>query len=123
MNGTNIGKFLRSKLTHQLDFRGTDFTFSHFVEDKYHRTDSTPVAIQLRGVYHQSTTYEKKTSQDGALINTKPKPMILCLYEDGSRLTKGDTVLIEGVEMTVSGVENVQQLSVAAQISLEVPNE
>ena len=45
--------------------------------------------------------------------------MSLCTYEDGSKLRQGDVVALNGKQYKVSGVLNVQNYSVVADISLE----
>lgn len=111
--------FLKNKIQRQIDWNGQEFTFIHMGENPYHRP-TEPEEITLKGVYHQSSSYEQKNSTDATIISSKPKPMILCLYEDGKDIQAQDTVSINGKDMIVSGVDNIQELNVALQISLEV---
>lgn len=111
--------FLRSKIKRQIDWNGQEFHFTHVGEDKYHR-GSEETVVSVVGVYHQATSYKQKSSSDGMVTSTKAKPMILCMYEDGSAVSVGDRISLNGKDMFVSGVENVQELNVAVEISLEV---
>lgn len=111
--------FLKSKVKRQIDWNGQMFNFTHTEEDKYH-DDTEEVVIPVKGVYHQATSYQNKTSKDASVISSKAKPMILCLFEDGSLVKQGDTVNINGQDMIVTGVANIQELNVAVEISLEV---
>ena len=111
--------FMQSKLKRQIDWNGQEFHFTHVGEDKYHR-GSEETDILVRGIYHQATSYKQKNSSDGTVTSTKAKPMILCMYEDGSAVSVGDKISLNDQDMFVSGVENVQELNVAIEISLEV---
>lgn len=113
-------KFLKRKVTNQLNLNGQEFTFTHLQEDKYHRAEPTPVTISIKGIFHQSASYAQKNSSDGAVISSKPQPMILCLYSDGSLIKKNDTLKIDKQGYRVTNVDDVQQLKTAIQISLEV---
>lgn len=111
--------FMRNKVKRQIDLNGSNFVFTHKTEDKYHNQTGT-ATVSLNGIYHQSTSYQSKTSSDGSVTSSKPSPMILCLYEDGSKIGKGDEVEINNQPMFVTGIEDVQLLHVVSHISLEV---
>ena len=111
--------FLFNKVKRQIDWNGQNYTFTHTAEDKYHN-ETTTSEIILKGVYHQSTSYKSKSSKDGSVISSKSSPMILCLYDDGKTIQIGDKVKINDKDMFITGIENVQELNVAIQISLEV---
>lgn len=111
--------FLAQKLDRQIKMRGSEFVFSHKVEDKYHRAIK-PVEIPIQGIYHETVTYQSKTTTTGSTTHTKSSPMILCKWSDGNRLTAGDTLSWSSGEYRVTGIEDIQQLQVACQISLEV---
>lgn len=112
-------QFLLSKIKHQIDWNGEEFVFIHTEEDKYHRS-TEPTEITLKGIYHQNSSYVQKTTQDATVTKSKPSPMILCLYTDGNAISLQDVVKINGKDMVVTGIENVQELNVALQLSLEV---
>ena len=111
--------FLANKVQRQIDWNGQEFVFQHAQEDKYHN-QLEPLEISLRGVYHQATSYQQKTTNDGYVTSSKPSPMILCMYKDLGVLAMGDTVKINEKDYFVSGINDVQELGVVAQISLGV---
>ena len=45
--------------------------------------------------------------------------MILCLFEDGNKIKQGDMITIAEKTFRVSGVLNIQNYSIVADISLE----
>jgi hypothetical protein len=111
--------FMENKVSRQIAINGSDFSFTHSAEDKYHNA-TTETTVALRGIYHQSTSYQSKTATDGSVTSSKPSPQILCLYKDGSKVSKGDEITVNDKKMFVTGMEDVQQLHVVSQISLEV---
>lgn len=111
-------QFLRGKIQRQIEWNGIELTFTRMEEDKYHRADHK-VSNSVKGVYHQATSYQQKHSNEASVTSTKPKPMFLCLYEDGKSVKKGDSVQVNEKSYFVSGIENVQELNVALEISLE----
>lgn len=119
MGNDRTAVFLKAKISKQLSWYGETYSFTHQKEDKYHR-GTEPVVHTLTGVYHQSTSYSSKNTKDGSVTTSKAKPMILCLYDDGKNIVVGDRVKINSQDMIVSGIDNIQQLNVGLQISLEV---
>lgn len=119
MGKDRIGLYLKSRVAKQIKWYGEEYIFVHTGEDKYHRPVE-PVKTFVKGLYHVSTSYANKISSDGATISKKPQPMLLCLYEDANTIKVGDQASINGTTMLVTGCENVQQLNVVMQISLEV---
>lgn len=111
--------FLSNKIQRQIDWNGEKYTFTHTGEDKYHKPID-PVEITVKGIYHQATSYQQKTSEDGSITTTKARPMILAMMEDGGKVSIKDTIKINGKDMFVTGIEDIQELGVAVQISLEV---
>ena len=118
MSRRNDTLFLQNKLKRQLDLRGSKFTFVHQGEDKYHRP-TTPVEIEITGIYHEVVSYQSKNTDSGSVTHKKAQPQILCMYEDGVKLSTNDRITWEQSEYMVTGIEDIQQLHAAIQISLE----
>lgn len=112
--------FLLHRLQVQLNMRGVEYVFSRPALDKYGQPlEDTQEEIKLKGIYHEANGYIQTTGHDATITRTKKSPMILCLFEDGEKIQQLDTVEIEGKKYRVSGVLNVQNYSVVADISLE----
>ena len=130
--------FLKNKIQRRIDWEGVPYTFTRVVEDKYHREQGT-TSITVKGIYHQTNSYQQKSSKDGSVTTTKPQPMILCLYNNSNNNDEmlvengeienstennnpklGDKVVIDGKTMLVTGIVDIQELHVALQISLEM---
>lgn len=113
------GLYLKNKIQTQLNWNGEDFTFIHKGEDRYHN-ELEPTEVNVRGMYHQQTSYVSKHSGEGSVTTSKATPMILCLYDDGKDLSINDTVVINGKAMFITGIEDIHELNVGLHISLEV---
>ena len=115
-----VEEFLKNKIIRQLKMNGRNFTFERYSEDKYHqRSDETTVIKSLVGLYHEGNTYIKANDAEGALLVKKNTPMILCLYEDGCEIDKGDIVIISDKKYSVVYKTNIQNFDIAFDISLE----
>lgn len=77
---------------------------------------------ELKGLYHEQNSNIQITTGDTTQSRTKKIPMILCLYDDFNKLKlkSGDIVKIGTKSCKVTGVVNVQEWNVIADISLEV---
>lgn len=115
-----IPNFLLHKIHTELNFHGIAYTFIRYGVDKFKQpTNAIDQQIVLKGLYHESNSYIQTTGGDSSIVRTKKSPMILCTYEDGSKLRQGDMVVLNEKQYKVSGVLNVQNYSVVADISLE----
>ena len=76
----------------------------------------------FNGLYHEQNSNVQITTGDTTQVRTKKIPMILCLYDDAASLVLqvGDQLEINGKTLKVTGVVNVQEWNVVADISLEV---
>lgn len=112
--------FLLHRLQVQLNMRGVEYVFSRQALDKFGQPlDDTQEEIKLKGIYHESNGYIQSTGSDATIIRTEKSPMILCLFDDGDKIKQGDMIAIAGKTFRVSGVLNIQNYSIAADISLE----
>lgn len=112
--------FLLHRLQVQLNMRGIEYVFSRQASDKFGQPlDDVKEQIKLNGIYHESNSYIQTTGSDATVIRTEKSPMILCLFEDGNKVKQGDVITIEGKMFKVSGVLNIQNYSIVADISLE----
>ena len=112
--------FLLHRLQVQLNMRGIEYVFSRQALDKFGQPiegDDDENAIV--GIYHESNSYIQMTGGNATVIRTRKSPMILCLFTDGDKIKQGDRVVINGKTYKVSGVLDIQNYHVAADISLE----
>lgn len=112
-------RFYRSIVERNITQRGATYTFSRPSLDKFGQlTDEESIQIELKGIYHEQTSYLQKVTSDGTITCKKKKPMILTL-EDGALICTDDKVIIKGKVFKVIGISDVQQFSTVYDISLE----
>lgn len=119
-------KFEAYKLRRELKRIGKEFEFERPKLNAFKEptNETTPIA-KLTGLYHEyngggMSSGVSVAASDAAQVRSKKTPMILCLYEDAKTLKLGDTVKINSKELKVTGVVNIQEWNIIADISLEV---
>lgn len=76
----------------------------------------------LQGLYHEQNSNIQITTSDAIQIRTKKIPMILCLFYEIECLSikPGDFIIMNGKEFKVTGIVNIQEWNLIADVSLEV---
>lgn len=114
-------KFEAYKLRRELKRVGTEYEFKRAKLNNFKEpTNESVLAGKLTGLYHEQNSHVSITTSDATQTRTKKVPMILCLYEDAKTLKLGDTVKINSKELKVTGIVNIQEWNIIADISLEV---
>lgn len=114
-------KFERSKLKRELSRSGKTYSFLREDKDDFGEpTGKSTEVCSIKAIYHESNGYIRTQTGEAATYRTKKEPRLLCLYEDATSLVSGDYVLINGKRYNVTGVLNIQEWSIMADISLEV---
>ena len=115
-----VPNFLLHKMKTELNFYGVEYTFLRCGKDKFGQpSEQLTEQIVLKGIYHESNSYITTSGSEASETRTKKSPMILCLFEDGNKVQQGDVVYVRGNKYKVSGVLDIQNYSVVADISLE----
>lgn len=112
------------KMKRELKRSGIDYEFKRSEKNAFGEPiDTQPKVVgTLKGLYHEQNSNVEITTGDTTQVRTKKIPMILCLYEDAASLclSVGDTVQFNGKMFALTGVVNVQEWNIIADISLEV---
>lgn len=84
--------------------------------------DEIEVVGSINGIYHEQSSNIQINSTETTRFRTEKIPMILCLYSDVKKLNLkvDDFIAINDEKMTLSGVVNIQEWNIIADISLEV---
>lgn len=115
--------FFRNKLLRQIKQNGQFFDFSRFKKNSYgEETDEVELSFNINGIFHGGMLNIELYERDGARTITKMKPMILCLYEDGIKLQIDDEVIVSGNIYKVVAKNNIKNLNIAFDVSLEEKN-
>ena len=114
-------KFEKNKLKRELKKSGKKYSFLREGKNKFGEPNGEPTEIcSIEAMYHESNGHIKIQTGDAAIYRTKKEPRLLCMYDDATSLVLGDYVLINGNRYNVTGVLNVQEWNIIADISLEV---
>lgn len=114
-------KFEAYKISRELKRTGIWYEFKRAELNSFKEpTKEYIVAGKLKGLYHEQNGNISITTGETTRTRTKKIPMILCLYEDAKKLKIGDKVKINSKTFKVTGVVNIQEWNIVADISLEV---
>lgn len=116
-------KFEAAKLKKELKTSGINYEFKRLkVNDFGEPIGDGEVVTTIKGLYHEQNSNVQITTGETTQIRTKKIPMILCLYDDAAlvALKVGDVVKINSKTFKVTGVVNIQEWNIIADISLEV---
>lgn len=114
-------KFEAYKIRRELKKIGKEYEFKRAKLNAFKEpTKEDEFAGKLIGLYHEQNSNVSIVTGDTTQTRTKKIPMILCLYEDATFLKIGDKVKINSKTFKVTGVTNIQEWNIIADISLEV---
>lgn len=123
-----VETYLRNKIKRQIDWNGQEFEFLRYKQNEYHElTDEVEEQFLFKGIFHEGGGYGGMLNielyeRDGARTVSKMKPMILCLYEDAKDLDMDDTVFIGDCRYLVVEKNDLKNMHIAFEISLEIDN-
>ena len=116
-------QFEAYKIKRELKRSGIDYEFKRSGVNDFGEPVGEPTVVgTIRGLYHEQNSSVQVTTGDTTQVRTKKIPMILCLYEDAASLALqiGDELKINNKTFKVTGVVNIQEWNIVADISLEV---
>lgn len=114
-------KFEAYKVRRELKRIGKEYEFKRAkLNDFKEPTKDSVVVGKLTGLYHEQNSNVSITTGDTTQTRSKKVPMILCLYEDANFLKVDDSVKINSKTFKVTGIVNIQEWNIIADISLEV---
>jgi len=106
---------------------GRSYTFCRPRVNQFgEQTDEWDEMGILRGLYHEESNFVRMEVGDaGAATVGKKQPHILCLCQAVSDLglVKGDHTVINNRRFTVTGVKNVQEWGIVADIMMEAAHD
>ena len=116
-------KFEVYKIQRELNRSGIVVDFLRQETNKFKEPIGEPKKIgSILCIYHEQNGCIKISTGDTTQVRTKKVPMLLCLYSNVSQVNVqvGDQVKLNGKTFNVTGVINIQEWNLVADISLEV---
>ena len=116
----NSPNFQLNKVRRLINTGGTWFTFSKQGKNEFNEPNGVETStVSLKGIYHETTSYLKKSTDDAATVRAKSSPMILCLYEASSFLDREFTLAYRGKLYCIGEIKDIAESGVICDISLE----
>jgi len=115
----------------QLAFRhsGRDFVMYRFHKNEYNEpsTEYSQV-LSIRGLYHETIAPITESTDSAGIVRSTSVgstkvPKILCKSEATAGLQQGDFTIINGKRFFVTGVSNIQEQNIIADISMRLQDD
>lgn len=119
-------KFETYKLSRLIKQSGKDFVIKRRTRNEFNELSGEVVTVgMLRGIYHESNSYETETVGDASIARTKKQPMVLCLKEevDVLDIKYGDYIEFEGRKIEFVKAVDVQNWGKIADLSFQEVDE
>lgn len=117
-------QFEAYKIRREVRRSGETYKFRRHIKNKFGEPvidkDSDSDVCNVKGLYHEENSNIQITTGDTTQVRTKKIPMILCIWDEAKDLVVGDFTIINQKVFKVTGVVNIQEWSIVADISLEV---
>lgn len=110
------------RLVQAINWQGSVYTFFRRGENEYREKDGEPVEIaRFKGLFHNgSSEHTTVVTSDSGMVISKNTPYIMTPYGNGRKVRLDDTVIINSKMFKVTGVTNINEANIVAEISLEV---
>lgn len=109
------------KVQREIKMHGSDFTVKRNKIDEYKEpTVEQEIITTFRGLFHITKTFQTRNISDGTVTRTKGQPMIMLDYTDIGDIKNGDIIEYNGLTYTIADVNNIEQMNIIADISMEL---
>lgn len=100
---------------------GQEFIFHRPALSTFNEPTTNETLITLQGLFHQTRGYITRNTTDGTVSRSQPQPMVLTLVNpDTQSLQINDYVLYCNQKYRVTGINDINNLGMALEISLEL---
>lgn len=111
--------FQLNKVRRLINTQGKLFTFKRPGTNEFGEPNGQTESVNIKGVYHETTSFLSKSATEATTIRQKPSPMILCLWEDAQKILHTDELTFNGKSYKVGEVKNISEANIVGDISLE----
>lgn len=117
----NNMKFQLHKAKMAIQRFGALYEFQRDNLNDYKEPDGTATTIaSVTGLWHESQGYITTSKTDASTTRSKPSIQIMALWNDAKTIAQGDFLMVSNTRYNVTGVHDVANAGVVADISLEV---
>lgn len=111
--------FQLNKVRRLINTQGKLFTFKRTGTNEFGEPNGQTESVNIKGVYHETTSFLSKSATEATTIRQKPSPMILCMWEDAQKILHTDELAFNGKSYKVGEVKNISEANIVGDISLE----
>lgn len=115
----NHGPFQLNKVRRLIKTRGQVLYFEKPEKNEFGEPNGGTVSHEIRGVFHETTSFISKTTTESSATRKKSSPMVLTLWESLEGLRRNDLLKFNGKEYRVIEIKNLAEANLIADISLE----
>lgn len=115
----NAAAFQLNKVRRLIQTEGRSVVVTRQGKNKFNEPNGEAEVFNIRGVFHETTSYLSKTGSNGSTIRAKPSPMFMCLWEEIKNLKHTDQILLNNHTYNIGEIKNLCEADVIGDISLE----
>lgn len=110
------------RVEQQIAWRGHLFSVLRSKMNEFNEKSDEPEKVaEIRGIFHNgSSNHVVVVIADSGQAQEKDAPYILTTWFNGSQVKKDDIITINEVPYKVTGINNINEYNILADISLEV---
>lgn len=114
----NSAAFQLNKVKRLISTQGRSVIVTRQGKNKFNEPNGEADVFNIRGVFHETTSYLSKTGSNGSTVRAKPSPMFLCLWNDAQSLQHSDQIQLNNRLYNIGEIKNLCEADVAADVSL-----
>lgn len=115
----NSAAFQLNKVKRLINTQGRSVVVTRQGKNKFNEPNGEAEVFNIKGVFHETTSYLSKTGSNGSTVRSKPSPMFMCLWESAESLQHTDQVFINNRTYNIGEIKNIDEANAVADISLE----
>ena len=109
------------KVEREIRTHGTSYTFQRDTLDEYKEpTGQVEEITTVCGLFHITKGYSTRKTSEGTETHSKSQPMLMMKHSDSVSIKNGDFVLINSNKYIVVEKNNIQELNIIVDVSLEI---
>lgn len=101
-----------------LETKGIECIFWRTGKNEFGEPDGVQEVLRCKGLYHESGGYLNITLTDAGKVSANKQPMALVFFTDAVKA--GDTLSMNNAKYTVTGTDNLGNMNLCLDVSLEV---
>lgn len=115
----NSAAFQLNKVKRLINTQGRSVIVTRQGKNKFDEPNGEAEIFNIKGVFHETTSYLSKTGSNGSTVRAKPSPMFMCLWTEAQALQHTDQIQLNNRLYNIGEIKNLCEADVVADVSLE----